>query len=63
MKININKQLCDRCNKKEIKKDTDGVTLSFRGIDALMCNDCAIELANLIFLAVHNNQKEENHDV
>ena len=63
MKINIQKQVCDRCTKKEIIKDTDGVTLSFRGIDVLMCNDCAIELANLIFLAVHNNQKEENHDV
>ena len=63
MKININKQLCDICNKKEIKKDNDVVTLSFRGIDVLMCNDCAIELANLIFLAVHNNQKEEKHDL
>jgi hypothetical protein len=60
MKINIQKQVCDRCTQKEIIKDTDGVTLSFRGIDVLMCNECAIELANLIFLAVHNNQKEGN---
>lgn len=63
MKINIQKQVCDRCTQKEIIKDTDGVTLSFRGVDVLMCNECAIELANLIFLAVHNNQKEKNYDM
>ena len=50
-------------DQKEIIKDTDGVTLSFRGVDVLMCNECAIELANLIFLAVHNNQKEKNYDM
>ena len=38
MKININKQVCDRCSKKEIKKDTDGVTLSFRGTDVIIEN-------------------------
>lgn len=58
MKININKQICDRCTNKEIKHDTDGITLSFRGADVLMCNECALEFANLIVLAVHNNQKE-----
>lgn len=58
MKININKQVCDRCNKKEIKKDTDGVTLSFRGTDVLMCNDCAIELGQILIDAAVKNQGE-----
>lgn len=56
MKINIHKAVCDRCGKKDVSKDIDGVTLNFKGMEAVLCNSCAVEFANLIFLAVHNNE-------
>lgn len=62
MKININKQVCERCNKKIVNKDTDGIIMSFRGIEVVMCNECAIEFGELLITAAKHNQ-EENHDV
>ena len=57
MHININKQVCERCNKKVVNDDKDGIIMNFRGIEIVMCNECAIEFGELLITAAKNNQE------
>lgn len=58
--IDITKCLCARCFKAKVsEKDKSGIFLSYQGKEIPLCNECAIELANLILDAVRENGQEE----
>lgn len=56
--IDITKQICERCHKNHVsEKDKTGIFITYKGINIPFCNDCAIELANLMIEAVKENTK------
>lgn len=58
--IDIEKQNCYRCNKKAVSiEEKTGIILSYKQIDIYLCNECALELANLFIDAVEQNNLKE----
>lgn len=56
MKINIEKQLCDRCHKKTITEQ-NAIFVTFRGVEIAFCNECAIEFGHLLIDSAKLNQE------
>ena len=54
--IDIEKQICERCHKNHVsEKEKTGIFLTYRETNIPFCNQCAIELANLMLDAVKEN--------